>query len=118
MLKLSRRILVSFLTAYLLSLKILPHFSLYYINNLKLLFLGAHLYEHVQRFRDNKSKYLVLASPIEWAVTQKKHFDVFINFIHHKEYYATIPKEIRDKMISPVESLEKYRKKVNLPNAK
>lgn len=84
-----------------------------------LIFLSeAHLYEHVQKLRENKSKYLVLASPIEWAASQKKHFDIFINFIHHREYYATIPKEVRDKMTSTVEALEKYRKKVNLQNAK
>lgn len=81
-------------------------------------FTEAHLYEHVQKLRENKSKFLVLASPIEWAATQKKHFDIFISFIHHKEYYATIPKEVRDKMGSPVDALEKYRKKVSLPNAK
>lgn len=55
---------------------------------------------------------------MEWAANQRKHFDIFINFIHHKEYYATIPKEVKDKMSSPVETLEKYRKKVNLQNAK
>lgn len=92
------------------------YYSSYFYNYL--CFSEAHLYEHVQKLRENKSKYLVLAAPIEWAASQKKHFDIFINFIHHKEYYATIPKEVRDKMTSPVEALEKYRKKVNLQNAK
>lgn len=78
----------------------------------------GHLYEHVQKLRENKSKYLLLSAPLEWATSNKKHFDIFFNFIHHKEYYVTVPKDVREKMTKPVDALLKYRKKVNLPNAK
>nr|XP_023012996.1 60 kDa SS-A/Ro ribonucleoprotein-like [Leptinotarsa decemlineata] len=78
----------------------------------------GHLYEHVQKLRENKSKYVLLAAPIEWATFQKKHVDIFLTFIHHKDFYAAIPKEIREKMTKPEHALQKYRKKVNLQNSK
>ncbi|XP_057669695.1 RNA-binding protein RO60 isoform X1 [Diorhabda carinulata] len=78
----------------------------------------SHINEYVNKLKENKSQFLVMASPIEWATTNKKHFDVFLNFVHHKDYYTDAPKEVRDKMAKPVEALQKYRKKLNHPNAK
>nr|CAH7755766.1 unnamed protein product [Callosobruchus chinensis] len=78
----------------------------------------GHLNEHVSKLKENKSKYLVLSSPIEWAMSQKKHIDVFINFIHHKDYYSAIPKEVKEKMSKPVDAMHRFRKKFNLAQAK
>lgn len=78
----------------------------------------SQMNEYINKLKDNKSRFLVMASPIEWATANKKHFDVFLNFIHHKEYYTDAPKEVREKMVKPVDALQKYRKKLNHPNAK
>ncbi|KAJ8949561.1 hypothetical protein NQ318_016192 [Aromia moschata] len=78
----------------------------------------GQFYEHVQKLRESKSNYLVPVSAIEWASTQKKHIDIFFNFIHHKEYYTSIPKDVREKISRPSEALQKYRKKFNLQNTK
>ncbi|CAG9823714.1 unnamed protein product [Phaedon cochleariae] len=78
----------------------------------------GHLYEHVQKLRENKNKYLLLSAPIEWATSHKKHVDIFMNFVHHKEYYTTIPKDVREKMTKPADALQKYKKKVNLQNTR
>ncbi|KAJ8921962.1 hypothetical protein NQ315_008596 [Exocentrus adspersus] len=74
--------------------------------------------ELVQKLKENKSDYLVPASSIEWAMAQKKHIDIFFNFIHHNEYIASVPKEVREKLTKPPEALQKYKKKFNLQNAK
>ncbi|CAH1980455.1 unnamed protein product [Acanthoscelides obtectus] len=78
----------------------------------------GHLNEHVSKLKEHKSKFLVLSSPIEWAMSQKKHIDVFINFIHHKDYYSAIPKEVKEKMSKPVDTMHRFRKKFNLMQAK
>lgn len=81
-------------------------------------FSEAQFYEHVQKLKENKSEYLVPVAPVEWAMSQKKHIDIFINFIHHNEYYTSIPKDVKDRRGKPAETLQKYRKKFNLQNAK
>ncbi|KAJ8927403.1 hypothetical protein NQ314_020183 [Rhamnusium bicolor] len=78
----------------------------------------GQFYEHVQKLRQHNSLFLTPSASIVWASTQKKHIDIFYNFIHHKEYHVTIPINHRDKIIKPAVALERYRKKLNLPNTK
>ncbi|CAG9769574.1 unnamed protein product [Ceutorhynchus assimilis] len=49
--------------------------------------------------------YSSLYGPVEWAASEKKHVDVFVNFIHNN-------------MKIRFEPIVRYRSKVNLPNAK
>ncbi|KAG5886474.1 hypothetical protein JTB14_026734 [Gonioctena quinquepunctata] len=78
----------------------------------------GHLYEQVQKLRENKSKYVWLAAPMEWAASQKKHVDIFLTFIHHKDIHDNVPKEVIEKFGNLRAALQRYSKKVNLPNAK
>ncbi|CAG9865364.1 unnamed protein product [Phyllotreta striolata] len=78
----------------------------------------GQLKEHIGKLREKKSKYLHLAAPFEWALTNKKHFDVFLNFVHHNEYCAGAPEGAREKIAKPMEAFQKYKQKLKEPNAK
>lgn len=74
--------------------------------------------DYIDKFRDNRSKYLVFKSPIEWASAQDKRFDIFLNIIQHHKSQNAAPSEEREKAPKLEDALSKYRKKFHLPNAK
>lgn len=79
---------------------------------------GAHYNVNLQKLREHKCEFLSLNSPIEWASKNKKHIDIFINFVNHIEFLGKIPKEVRPGVTKPTETLLNYRKKMNLQNTK
>ncbi|XP_066247165.1 RNA-binding protein RO60-like isoform X2 [Euwallacea similis] len=70
----------------------------------------------LKKVTEQKSAYSWLYSPVEWASSEKKHVDVFVNFIHNS-YANKIPKE-KNLTKAKYEPIVKYRSKVNLPNSK
>lgn len=67
----------------------------------------------MNKLREHKSGEISPAAPIDWANNKKKHFDVFFNFMTHSHDY-----QMKDKLMKVVESFNRYKKKVNLQNAK
>lgn len=68
----------------------------------------------LEKVKAQSSEYSLIFSPIEWATSEKKHVDVFVNFIHN-DHASSVPKE---KKQSKIDSIIKYRTKVNLPKTK
>lgn len=71
----------------------------------------------MNKLRQAKSGYILPSAVFEWAMNKKKSIDVFISFIANFVFFGSIPKDVRDKE-KPMEALNKYRKKMNLPHAK
>lgn len=71
----------------------------------------------LSKVRLAKHGYVYIPAVFDWAIKKKKNIDVFMNFIYYNHSLDLAPKELRDKE-RPIGALNKYRKKVNLPQAK
>lgn len=71
----------------------------------------------ISKLQTVKSGYVHIPAVFDWAVKKKKNIDVFMNFIYYNHSLDLAPKEVRDKE-KPIAALNKYRKKVNLPQTK
>ncbi|XP_050308777.1 RNA-binding protein RO60-like [Anthonomus grandis grandis] len=69
----------------------------------------------LSKVNPRSSAYSTLFAGVEWASTEKKHFDVFVSFIHNG-HAQKVPKD--KTVVKGWEPVIKYRSKVNLPNAK
>lgn len=81
------------------------------------MFSDISLHAALSKLKQHKCDRVVPSAAIEWAFNKKKQIDVFINLIHHHHWLQVLPKEVREKE-KPIEVLNKYRKKMALPNTK
>ncbi|KAL1491591.1 hypothetical protein ABEB36_012166 [Hypothenemus hampei] len=70
----------------------------------------------LKKITAQSSTYSYIFAPVEWAASEKKHVDIFVNFIHNN-FIRKVPQEKNLTKIK-YEPILKYRSKVNLPNAK
>lgn len=89
--------------------------AVYKENEIQLINLekGGQFHENLNKLREQKSGDFSPAASIDWANNKKKHFDVFFNFMTHSHDFQKM-----DKLAKVVESVYRYKKKVNLQNVK
>lgn len=69
------------------------------------------------KLKQAKHGCVYIPAVFDWAIKKNKKVDVFMNFLCYNHSLDLIPKEQRDKE-KPVGALNRYRKKLNVPQAK